>query len=38
LSLGFEPVGGSSKSFAKYIQVEITKWDRVIKEMGTTVQ
>jgi len=38
LSLGFEPVGGSSESFAKYIQIEIKKWDRVIKETGTTVQ
>ena len=38
LTLGFEPVGGSSDSFAKYIQIEIKKWDRVIKETGTSVQ
>ena len=33
-SQGFEPVGNTPEQFAAYIQSEITKWGKVIREAG----
>jgi tripartite-type tricarboxylate transporter receptor subunit TctC len=32
--LGFDSVGGTPESFARYIKVEMTKWSKVVKETG----
>lgn len=32
--IGFEPVGGSMDSFAKYIKAEHIKWAKVVRETG----
>ena len=32
--IGFEPVGGSMDSFAKYVKAEHLKWAKVVKETG----
>jgi tripartite-type tricarboxylate transporter receptor subunit TctC len=32
--IGFEPVGGSMESFAKYIRAENIKWAKVVRETG----
>ena len=33
-SQGFEPVGNTPEQFAAYIQSEIAKWGKVIREAG----
>jgi tripartite-type tricarboxylate transporter receptor subunit TctC len=32
--LGFDSVGGTPESFARYIKIEMTKWSKVVKETG----
>lgn len=32
--IGFEPMGGTSASFAKYLDSELDKWSRIIKATG----
>ena len=34
--IGFEIVGGSQESFAKYLGSEIEKWAKVVKAIGAT--
>jgi tripartite-type tricarboxylate transporter receptor subunit TctC len=36
--LGFDPVGGSPESFARYIKQEITKWGTVVRETGVKAE
>jgi tripartite-type tricarboxylate transporter receptor subunit TctC len=36
--LGFDPVGGSPDSFARYIKVEMTKWAAVVRDTGVKVE
>ena len=33
-ALAWEPVGGSPESFARYIENEIVRWAKVVKETG----
>jgi tripartite-type tricarboxylate transporter receptor subunit TctC len=33
-ALAYEPVGGSPESFARYIESEIVRWAKIIKETG----
>lgn len=35
---GADPEGGTSEAFGKYLRSEITKWSKVIKTAGVTVQ
>ncbi len=37
-ALGFDPVGGSPESFARYIKQEITKWGTVVRETGVKAE
>ncbi len=37
-SFGFDPVGGTSEGFAKYINAEVTKWAKVIRETGAKIE
>ncbi len=37
-NLGVEAAGGSPEQFATYLNVEITKWSRLIKETGLRVE
>ncbi len=36
-SQGFDPVGNSPDEFVKYLQVELTKWAKVVKQSGARV-
>jgi len=36
--LGFDPVGGSPESFARYIKQEIAKWGTVVRETGVKAE
>jgi tripartite-type tricarboxylate transporter receptor subunit TctC len=36
--LGFDPVGGSPESFARYIKLEMGKWAAVVKDTGVKVE
>ena len=33
-ALGFEPVGGTAESFARYFKAEVAKWAKVVRETG----
>jgi tripartite-type tricarboxylate transporter receptor subunit TctC len=37
-ALGFEPVGGTPARFAAYLQAEVVKWARVVRETGAKVE
>jgi tripartite-type tricarboxylate transporter receptor subunit TctC len=37
-SFAFEPVGGTSASFAAYLKVELAKWAKVIRETGAKIE
>ena len=37
-ALGFEPVGGTPARFAAYVQEEVAKWAKVVKETGAKVE
>lgn len=37
-ALGFEPVGGSPAQFGAYLQAEVVKWARVVRETGAKVE
>ena len=37
-SFAFEPVGGTSESFARYIRTEVAKWAKVIRETGAKIE
>ncbi len=37
-ALGFEPVGGPPARFAAYLQAEVAKWRKVIRETGAKVE
>jgi tripartite-type tricarboxylate transporter receptor subunit TctC len=37
-AVGFDPVGGSPESFARYIKQEIAKWATVVRETGTKAE
>jgi tripartite-type tricarboxylate transporter receptor subunit TctC len=37
-ALGFEPVGGTPESFARYLKTEIAKWAKVVRETGAKVE
>ena len=36
--LAFDPVGGTSETFARYLKAEVGKWARVIRETGAKVE
>ena len=36
--LGFEPVGGNVARFAAYLQAEVAKWGRVVRETGAKAE
>jgi tripartite-type tricarboxylate transporter receptor subunit TctC len=37
-SFAFEPVGGTSESFAAYLKIELAKWAKVIRETGAKIE
>jgi tripartite-type tricarboxylate transporter receptor subunit TctC len=37
-NFAFEPVGGTSESFARYIRTEVAKWAKVIRETGAKIE
>jgi len=37
-TFAFEPVGGTSESFAAYLKVELAKWAKVIRETGAKIE
>ena len=36
--LAFDPIGGTSESFARYLRAEVGKWAKVIRETGAKVE
>ncbi len=37
-ALGFEPVGGTPASFAAYLQAEVAKWAKVVRQTGAKLE
>jgi tripartite-type tricarboxylate transporter receptor subunit TctC len=37
-SFAFEPVGGTSESFGRYLKAEVAKWAKVIRETGAKIE
>jgi tripartite-type tricarboxylate transporter receptor subunit TctC len=37
LQLGIEPVGGTSAEFTKFLQDEVAKWAKVIKDANVKI-
>ncbi len=38
LTLGAEPAGGTPEQFAAHIRADAAKWDKLIRELGITIQ